>query len=232
MKNIHEREDLRDQTRFFRDRGHAGQCLAGMLKDYRGADAIVLAIPPGGIPVAVTAAAALELPLDIIAVGKMTLPHDREVGYGAIAFDSSMLLNSPLVRAEGLTEVDIRHGVDETKKKVRRRMLRLRGSLQLPDLAGKHVFLVDDGLASGFTMLTAIESVRNRNPASVMVAVPTGHFPAVKDVARRADRVYCANIRGGEKFSVAAAYVMWRDILEPEAERILTRFHTGQGAGR
>ena len=85
------------------------------------------------------------------------------------------MLNSPLIRAEGLTEVDIRHGVDETKKKVRRRMMRLRGSLQLPNLAGRHVFLVDDGLASGFTMLTAIESVRRLGPASVMVAVPTGH---------------------------------------------------------
>ena len=134
MKNIYEREELRDKARIFRDRGHAGQCLAGMLKDYRGANAIVLAIPAGGIPVAAAAAAELELPLDIIAVSKMTLPRNTEVGYGAVAFDSSMLLNSPLVRAEGLTEVDIRHGIDETKKKVRRRMLRLRGSLQLPDL--------------------------------------------------------------------------------------------------
>ena len=232
LKNIYEREELRDKTRIFRDRGHAGQCLAGMLKDYRGANAIVLAIPAGGIPVAAAAAAALELPLDIIAVSKMTLPRNTEVGYGAVAFDSSMLLNSPLVRAEGLTEVDIRHGIDETKKKVRRRMLRLRGSLQLPDIAGKHVFLVDDGLASGFTMLTAIESVRNHSPASVMVAVPTGHSSAVMDVARRADRVYCANIRSGVGFSVAAAYVIWRDILEPEAEQILTRFHAGLGAVR
>ena len=158
--NVFGRDDLRDRARVFRDRGHAGQCLAGMLRDYRGANALVLAIPAGGIPVAASMAAALELPLDVVAVSKMTLPRSTEVGYGAVAFDSSMLLNSPLIRAEGLTEVDIRHGVDETKKKVRRRMLRLRGSLQLPNLAGRHVFLVDDGLASGFTMLTAIESVR------------------------------------------------------------------------
>lgn len=195
-----------------------------MLKDYRGANALVLAIPSGGIPVAASMAVALMLPLDVIAVSKMTLPRSTEVGYGAIAFDSSMMLNSPLIRAEGLTEVDIRHGVDETRKKVRRRMMRLRGSLQLPNLAGRHVFLVDDGLASGFTMLTAIESVRRLGPASVMVAVPTGHSTAVMDVARRADRVYCANIRSGAGFSVAAAYVIWSDVFEPEAERILADF--------
>ena len=222
--NVFERDDLRDKTRIFRDRGHAGQCLSGMLKDYRGANALVLAIPSGGVPVAASMAAALELPLDVIAVSKMTLPRSTEVGYGAVAFDSSMLLNSPLIRAEGLTEVDIRHGVDETKKKVRRRMMRLRGSMNLPDLAGRHVFLVDDGLASGFTMLTAIESVRRLGPASVMVAVPTGHSTAVMDMARRADRVYCANIRSGPGFSVAAAYVIWSDVFEPEAERILADF--------
>ena len=227
-ENIFERSDLRDKSRVFRDRGHAGQCLAGMLKDYRGANALVLAIPSGGIPVAASAAALLDLPLDVIAVSKMTLPRSTEVGYGAVAFDSSMLLNSPLIRAEGLTDVDIRHGVHETQKKVRRRMLRLRGSLHLPELAGRHVFLVDDGLASGFTMLTAIESVRRLGPASVMVAVPTGHSTAVADVARRADRVYCANIRGGTGFSVAAAYVIWRDVFEPEAERILADFRTSR----
>ena len=222
--NVFQREDLFDKARIFRDRGHAGQCLGGMLKDYRGADALVLAIPAGGIPVAASMAVALELPLDIIAVSKMTLPHSTEVGYGAVAFDSSMMLNSPLIRAEGLTEVDIRHGVHETAKKVRRRMLRLRGSLHLPDLSGRHVFLVDDGLASGYTMLTAIEAARRLQPASIMVAVPTGHAKAVEDVARRADRVYCANIRNGPGFSVAAAYVIWRDVFEPEAERILADF--------
>ena len=93
-----------------------------------------------------------------------------------------LAVKSPLIRAEGLTDLDIRHGVHETAKKVRRRMLRLRGSLQLPNLSGRHVFLVDDGLASGYTMLTAIESVRRLEPASVMVAVPTGHAKAVEDV--------------------------------------------------
>lgn len=229
--NVFGRDDLRDKARVFRNRGHAGQCLAGMLKDYRGANALVLAIPAGGIPVAASMAVALELPLDVIAVSKMTLPRDTEVGYGAVAFDSSMMLNSPLIRAEGLTEVDIRHGIDETKKKVRRRMMRLRGSLQFPNLAGRHVFLVDDGLASGFTMLTAIEAVRRLGPASVMVAVPTGHSTAVMDVARRADRVYCANIRSSPGFSVAAAYVIWRDVFEPEAERILADFRMSRSTG-
>jgi putative phosphoribosyl transferase len=222
--NVFERDDLHDKTRIFRDRGHAGQCLSGMLKDYRGANALVLAIPAGGIPVAASLAVALELPLDVIAVSKMTLPRSTEVGYGAVAFDSSMMLNSPLIRAEGLTELDIRHGVHETAKKVRRRMMRLRGSLQLPNLSGRHVFLVDDGLASGYTMLTAIEAARRLEPASVMVAVPTGQSKAVADVARRADRVYCANIRSGPGFSVAAAYVIWRDVFELEAEQILADF--------
>ena len=98
-------------------------------------------------------AAALELPLDVMAVSKMTLPGNTEVGYGAVAFDGTTLLNRPLIRAEVLTDTDIRHDVDETKKKV----LNLDdATAQQPAvfqiLTGRRVFLVDDGLASGFTM--------------------------------------------------------------------------------
>lgn len=228
LSNVFEREDIRNRPRVFRDRQDAGQCLSEMLKDYRDTNALVLAIPSGGIPVAAAMAAALRLPLDVLAVSKMTLPGNTEVGYGAVAFDGTMMLNRPLIRAEGLTDTDIRYGVDETKKKVRRRMTRLRGNLPFPDLTGRCVFLVDDGLASGFTMRAAIESVRRLGPAFVMVAVPTGHSGTVADVARRVDRVYCANIRSSLGFSVAEAYVIWNDVSEPEAERILTAFRTNR----
>lgn len=101
-------------------------------------------------------------------------------------------------------------------------MMRLRGSRPFPDLTGRRVFLVDDGLAFGFTMRTAIELVCRLGPAFVMAAVPTGHSKAVVDIARRVDRIYCANIRSSLGFAVADAYVIWDDVSEPEAERIPT----------
>ena len=217
--------DQRERRRVFRDREHAGRVLAGMLERYRGTDALVLAIPAGGVPVAATLAEVLHLALDVAVVSKITLPWNTECGYGAVAFDGTVRLNQALLQHLRLTEHDVRAGIDGTRAKVERRVRRFRGDAPLPSLSGRPVILVDDGLASGFTMLVAIAAVRAAGADEVLVAVPTGHTDTVRRVAHAADAVYCANVRSAAQFAVADAYAEWRDVGEDEA---IHRLGTGR----
>jgi predicted phosphoribosyltransferase len=229
---VHEQPELRDRVGVFRDRIHAGEVVAGMLAGFRGGEAMVLAIPAGGLPVGAAVASALALPLDVAVVSKITLPWNTEVGYGAVAFDGTVRINEELVRGVGLGEEEIRRGVEETLAKVRRRVAALRGAEGAPDLSGRSVIVVDDGLASGFTMRTALEALREAGASCIVVAVPTGSLRCVEELASRADALYCANVRAGRSFAVADAYQRWYDVDEGEAREILGRLgHTPRASG-
>ena len=151
---------LRDRLHVFRDRAHAGEILAGMLEDYRSSQTLIMAIPAGGIPVAAVLARKLLLPLDVAVVSKITLPWNTEAGYGAVAFDGTTRLNRDLLPRLRLSEEEIEAGKAATVKKVERRVDRFRGSRPYPDLIKEKVILVDDGLASGFTLLVGVEALK------------------------------------------------------------------------
>jgi predicted phosphoribosyltransferase len=221
--SLHEHPGLRDLVRVFRDRTHAGEVVAGMLGELRGSDTTVLAIPAGGVPVGAAIASALALPLDVAVVSKITLPWNTEVGYGAVAFDGTVRLNEELVRGVGLAEEEIRRGVEATMAKVQRRVAALRGAEGAPDLSGRSALVVDDGLASGFTMRTAVEALRKAGASRIVVAVPTGSRRIAEELAARVDALYCANVRAGFGFAVADAYRHWCDVDESEAREILAR---------
>jgi len=217
---IVERAELRDRAPVFRDRAEAGRVLAELLDGRVSPESHVLAIPAGGVPVAVALARALGLPVAAAVVSKVTLPWNSEVGYGAVAFDQSVLLNRPLVEQLDLDAETVRTGVAETRAKVARRS---RSFPADPALAGAEVVLVDDGLASGFTLRAAVEAVRGAGAARVVVAVPTGSLRSVSDLAERVDAVVCANVRTGARFAVADAYERWCDVPEAEAAALLRR---------
>jgi putative phosphoribosyl transferase len=194
-----------------------------MLGNYSKSDSMVLAIPAGGVPVAAVIAERLQIPLDVAVVSKITLPWNTEAGYGAVAFDGTMRLNEDLLPRLGLTQEQIRHGIDETTKKVRRRVKRFRGDHPFPNLAKRRAILVDDGLASGFTMLVAIEALQKAGAQHICVAVPTGHADSLPGMASEVEALYCANIRGGFSFAVADAYAEWIDVAEAEVIAIYKR---------
>ncbi|MCJ7546249.1 MAG: phosphoribosyltransferase [Deltaproteobacteria bacterium] len=221
--NIIERPELRDHVRVFRNRQHAGEVLAEMLSSYSKTDAIVLAIPAGGVPVVAAIAKRLRIPLDVAVVSKITLPWNTEAGYGAVAFDETMRLNEALVEHLGLTEEQIQQGIAQTTQKVLRRAKRFRGDRPFPDLAKRQAILVDDGLASGFTMLVAVEALRKAGAQHLCVAVPTGHGSSLPRMASEVEAVYCANIRNGFSFAVADAYEAWTDVTEEEAIALYKR---------
>jgi len=219
--NVVDLPDLRDQVGIFRNRDHAGEILAGMLEVYSDSAAIVMAVPAGGVPVAKVLAEQLGLPMDIVVVSKITLPWNTEVGYGAVAFDGSVRLNNDLVARLGLSDEEIQQGISKTSAKVAHRVKNLHSEQALPDLSTSQIILVDDGLASGFTMHVAVEALQKAGTNSITVAVPTGHQRSVESIAGEVDTLYCANIRGGYHYAVAEAYERWSDVDEEELVSLL-----------
>jgi putative phosphoribosyl transferase len=219
--NIIDLPEIRDKTHVFQDRTHAGQVLARMLAEQDHPSGIILAIPAGGVPVGVVMAEASGFDFDVAVVSKITLPWNTEAGYGAVAFDGTLQLNKDLIGQVDLTVEDVEKGIDKTKTKVERRVTRLRGRKPFPDLKNRSAILVDDGLASGFTMRTAVAALRNAGAGRIDVAVPTGHLQSVKIIAREVESLYCANIRGGYSYAVASAYRNWSDVEEDDVVKML-----------
>ena len=214
---------LRNRVRVFRDRASAGKALAGMLEEFRSSDAVAMGIPAGGIAVAVEIAKALHLPLDIAVVSKITLPWNSEAGYGAVAFDGTMMLNEELLSRLNLSDQEIQTGIKKTKEKVSRRVTMFRGDRPLPDFE-RPIILVDDGLASGFTLRVAIKALRRSGAANVILAVPTAHSESVQMILEEVEAIYCPNLRSGPSFAVADAYEQWSDLDEQEVIRLLQEF--------
>jgi predicted phosphoribosyltransferase len=216
--------DLREKMRVFKDRQDAGGRLARMLEAYKDSNAIVLAIPAGGVPVAAVIAKYLNLSLDLAVVSKITLPWNTEAGFGAVAFDGTMRLNERMLCGLDLTEEDIEQRIKLTTNKVERRFRELRGNRPIPDLFERRVLLVDDGIASGFTLRVAVEALKNKSASEVIVAVPTGHRESLECLVDEVKTIYCANVRGGLSFAVADAYKRWSDIDDTEVLEILKSF--------
>jgi putative phosphoribosyl transferase len=215
--------ELRDKTHVFQDRTHAGRVLTRMLAAHDHEAGIILAIPAGGVPVGVVMAEKLGLDFDVAVVSKITLPWNTEAGYGAVAFDGTVQLNKDLVAGVNLTAEDVEKGIEKTKIKVLRRMTKLRGEKPFPDIGNRCAVLVDDGLASGFTMQTAVAALRNAGAGRIVIAVPTGHLQSVEKIVREVETLYCANIRGGYSYAVASAYRDWSDVEEEDAVKMLDR---------
>lgn len=214
--NVLECSDLHNRTEVFIDRNDAGQRLARLLESRRGSGALVTAIPAGGVPVASVIAERLELPLDVLVVSKMTLPWNSEAGYGAVAADGTVRVNHELAATVGMDQKTIDSGIEKTRKKVAQRERRYHSIVEPRALKDQTVILVDDGLASGFTMRVAVDSARAQGAAGIIVAAPTGLAATILVLANTCDQIYCANIREGRSFAVADAYQHWCDVTEQE----------------
>ncbi len=224
--NVTEMKSLHNRAFVFRDRAHAGQMLASLLEDFRDSSAIVAGVPAGGVPVAATIATELRLTLNVLVVNKITFPWNAEAGYGAVAADGTYKINEALINQIRLDQTAIKQGIRKTTAKVVRREQQFGKIIGNSQLMGKTVIIIDDGLASGFTMRVAIASARNQQAEKIIVAVPTGHSSAVLDVAQECDHLYCANIREGLRYAVAEAYEHWCDVSEDEVVTVLTQLQT------
>jgi predicted phosphoribosyltransferase len=222
MAEILEESKFRNRIHVFDNRFHAGELLAGKLEEYTGnEDAYVLAIPAGGVPVAFAVSKKLKIPLDLVITRKLHVPWNREVGFGAISWDGTMFLNEPLIASLGLKREDIDRCVVEEKEVIRRRIKKFRGDKPFPDLKDKKAIIVDDGLASGFSMLTTLKTIEPMDMNELIVAVPTAPISSINLIRPYANKVVCLNIRSGSVFAVADAYKVWYDLEDENVMEIL-----------
>lgn len=219
--NVHDLPELRNTEHVYAGREEAGVVLADMLADLAKESPIVLAIPAGGVPVAAVVAQRLKAPLSLLITSKATPSWNTEVGFAAVAFDGSEMINQESVKRLGLTPEEVREGLRQAHEKVSNRWLRFLGERGLPEVRGRTVILVDDGLASGFTMMVAIKALESKGADTIIVAVPTAHLHSVLKIAPLVEQLYCPNIRGGWIYAVADAYQHWHDVSEDEVEEIL-----------
>jgi putative phosphoribosyl transferase len=225
MGKLVEDATIRNITEVFEDRGHAGKLLAAELLAYKGADGIVMAIPSGGVPVGLEIAETIDLPLDLLIVRKLQDPYNPEAGFGAASPNGTVIVNRALVSQLGLTEQEVDRQVKKTMETIRKRNQLFRGGRTFPTVENKTVIIVDDGLASGHTMLAAIRFIKKAKPARIVVAVPTGAKRSVDLVLSEVDELVCLNIRSGATFAVADSYGSWYDLDDDEVLSLLENDH-------
>ena len=197
----------------FQDRREAGQLLAGKLTRYTGRrDGIVFGLPRGGIPVAYEIAQALHLPLDALLVRKLGAPGQAELAMGAIAGNGVRIIDHALVTELGVTESQLAEAIEREETELRLRQC-LYGSSQLAEsLDHAHVIVVDDGIATGASMLAAIALLRLQHPAGIVVAVPVAPPGARRQMEASADEFVC--LRVSEHFPAVGSF--YRDFSQVE----------------
>jgi predicted phosphoribosyltransferase len=186
-------DEGRPVTARFRDRRDAGRVLAQQLAAYANRpDVIVLALPRGGVPVAYEVAKALHAPLDVFLVRKLGVPGHEEYAMGAIASGGVRVLNEEVVEGLGIPQFRIEAAAAREEQELARRESAYRGDRPPPDVKGRTVILVDDGLATGASMQAAIMALRRLQPARIVVAVPTAAPDTCEQMRAAADEVICA----------------------------------------
>ena len=181
--------------RVFKDRREAGQVLAGMLGAYRGRpDVVVLGLARGGLPVAFEVARALGAPLDAFIVRKLGAPGHEEFAVGALASGGRVVVNDDVLRALQVTPQQLRDVAEREARELARREEAYRGGRPPLDVTGKTVILVDDGLATGSSMMAAVQALHESQPAELVIAVPAAPESTCREFAGIVDDVVCASM--------------------------------------
>jgi putative phosphoribosyl transferase len=213
----------------YRDREDAGRVLAKWLERFRGQDALVLAIPNGGVAVGVAMARALGLELRLIVVRKIQFPNNTEAGFGAVGSDGTVVVDERLLGFHPMSLDVVRVQREKALRSVRERVARFGEMAKLPLLEDRTVILADDGLATGSTMEAAVSIVRPHRPIQVIVAVPTASHRAWQRIRPLVDELICPAVSRLPVFAVADAYERWYDLDEEEVIRILDAVRPGTG---
>jgi putative phosphoribosyl transferase len=216
----------------FRDRREAGRLLAEELAGHSGRDdVIVLALPRGGVPVAYEVARALGAPLDVFLVRKLGVPGHEELALGAIASGGVRLLNENVVRGLRIPPEVIDRVEAAERAELERREREYRGDRPAPDVRGRTVILIDDGLATGASMRAAVAALRQGRPARIVVAVPIAAASTCEDLRDEVDQVVCA--RTPEPFlAVGLWYEDFSQTTDDEVRDLLRRAARGHGRRR
>ena len=219
----------RNARRTFRDRREAGQVLAEALSSYRGKDnLLVLGLARGGVPVGWEVADFLRAPLDVFLVRKLGVPQWQELAMGALASGGGLVVNDSLIQNLGISDEQLQAAIDRETEELHRRERAYRGDHPPADVEGKTVILVDDGIATGASMLAAVRAVRAANPAQIVVAVPVGPPSACRQLGGEADDVVCATMPPGFE-AVGQVFADFHQVTDDEVRELLATPTTDDG---
>jgi predicted phosphoribosyltransferase len=188
----------------------------------------LLGIPNGGVPVAEGFATKLKIRYDILIVRKIKIPWNTEAGFGSITADGTILLNKPLYSQLNLSKTQYEKSVELTKSEIDDRIQLYQKTKHYEKeiefkVKNKITFLIDDGLASGFSMLAAIKMVNKYSPRKIVITIPTAPYHTIDKIKEQVAEIYCPNIKKTHWFAVADAYQNWYDLSEPEVQEILQK---------
>jgi putative phosphoribosyl transferase len=212
----------RTATRTFGDRHEAGRVLARDLAPYRGKDdVLVLGLARGGVPVAWEVASALGAAMDVFLVRKLGVPRCSELAMGAMASGGGVVMNDNVVSRLHITDEQVRDVIDSETVELTRREQAYRGGRPVADPTGKTVIVVDDGIATGASMLAAVRAIRPCGPRSIVVAVPVGPQSTCEELAQVADDVVCASMPP-EFEAVGQVYGDFHQVSDDEVRKLLS----------
>jgi len=186
------------------------------------------AIPNGGVPVTEGFCSKYNLNYDILIVRKIKIPYNTEAGFGAVTTDGTILINKPLLNQLNLSEKQIQDSTNLTKNEIYERLKLYNKDSSVEQyyrdsIKNKYIFLLDDGLASGFTMLAAISMIKKYQALKIFVAVPTAPLRTINKIKPEVNKIFCPNIRDVIWFAVADAYMNWYDVPESEVLEIINK---------
>lgn len=207
----------------FQNRTEAGRLLAEALRSYEGrSDALILALPRGGVPVAFEVAQALGIALDLMLVRKLGMPGQEELAMGAIATGGSQFLNQDLVASAGISEAVIEAVAKREKKELERREQAYRGPRPVPEVRERCIILIDDGLATGATMRAAVLALRSQQPGRIVIGVPVAPPDTVAELRAEADEVVCL-ATPEPFFAIGKWYLDFSQTSDEEVRELLAR---------
>ncbi len=205
----------------YADRAEAGRVLASRLRGFSGdPDAIILALPRGGVPVGFEISRQLNLPLDVMIVRKLGVPGQEELAMGAIASGNVVVLNRVLIRQLRIAEEDIQRIIERERIQVNREEEDFRGWRPAAEVRNRTVIVVDDGLATGSTMEAAAQTIRARAPKNLILAVPVGPVESCARLRGQADQMICSATPSGFS-SVGAFYRVFNQTTDEEVRSLL-----------
>ena len=188
------------------------------------------AIPNGGVPVTEGFCSKFKINYDIVIVRKIKIPWNTEAGFGSVTTDGTVLINEPLLEQLALSEEELKDSINLTKQEIEERLNFYNKTPNLEiiydqNIHGNIIFMIDDGLASGFTMLAAIKMVKKYSPKKIFIAVPTAPLHTIERIKSviEIDNIFCPNIRNVWRFAVADAYKNWYDVPESEVMEIINK---------
>jgi putative phosphoribosyl transferase len=207
----------------FKNRLDGGQKLVVKLVQYAKERPLILAIPRGGVVTALPVCRALKAELDLVITRKLPIPWNPEAGFGAVALDGTVCFNPMLTPYLGLAKEFIDEIVAREKAEAERRNEVYRGGRPFPRVAGRTVILVDDGLASGYTMLAAVRAVKKRAPKRLIVAVPGAARPGYDLIRAEVDEIVCLCVSEAPIFAVGSLYSEFPPVSDTEVMKHLQR---------